>query len=194
MAEKPKRQLILEAAFEIFSTKGFHATKVEEIADKAGVGKGTIYEYFSSKAHVFQEMYKWYVERYFAEIEEGIEAMDNAEQKLYLIVKNHVTFVSTLQSLAGKMLSESTSHLDLDLEFKETMLATYKEKIKKVIVVLDEGVTRGHFRPMDTEMLGLFFYGSLSGITHSMFLFQKNISPEELAEKFVHLLMNGIKK
>ena len=44
--KKGKRELILEAAINVFSTKGYHNTRMEEIASQAGVGKGTIYEYF----------------------------------------------------------------------------------------------------------------------------------------------------
>ena len=50
MVEKAnKRELILAAARETFGEKGYHNTTSEEIAKKAGVGKGTIYQYFDSK-------------------------------------------------------------------------------------------------------------------------------------------------
>jgi AcrR family transcriptional regulator len=47
---------ILEAAFEEFSLRGYAATNVEHIAERAGVTKGTIYIYFSSKEAVFEQM------------------------------------------------------------------------------------------------------------------------------------------
>ncbi|MDH7498134.1 MAG: helix-turn-helix domain-containing protein, partial [Syntrophomonadaceae bacterium] len=53
---KEKRQLILEAAARVFSQRGYHQAKVEEIAAAAGVGKGTVYEYFDSKLELFQQM------------------------------------------------------------------------------------------------------------------------------------------
>ena len=52
----PKRQLIMEAGLKIFSQKGFHKTKIEEIAQEAGIGKGTVYEYFAGKEQLFQEI------------------------------------------------------------------------------------------------------------------------------------------
>ena len=51
-----KRLRIIEAAVIVFSRKGFHRAKVEEIAEVAGVGKGTVYEYFKSKKELFLEM------------------------------------------------------------------------------------------------------------------------------------------
>ena len=49
MKKNKKRQDILDAAYELFTTKGFSNTTIMNIALKAGVGKGTFYLYFDSK-------------------------------------------------------------------------------------------------------------------------------------------------
>jgi AcrR family transcriptional regulator len=53
-AERPKE--ILEAAFEEFSRNGYAATTLEQVAERAGVTKGTIYVYFDNKEHLFISM------------------------------------------------------------------------------------------------------------------------------------------
>jgi AcrR family transcriptional regulator len=53
-AERPKE--ILEAAFEEFSRNGYAAATLEQVAERAGVTKGTIYVYFDSKEHLFISM------------------------------------------------------------------------------------------------------------------------------------------
>ena len=63
MADKnQKRKDILASARALFKEKGFHSTKIEEIAQGAGVGKGTIYEYFKNKQEIFDETCIEYVE------------------------------------------------------------------------------------------------------------------------------------
>src|SRR5918996_2480791 len=47
-----RRAEILQAALELFSSKGFHDTTMEEVATAAGVAKGTVYLYFQSKEHL----------------------------------------------------------------------------------------------------------------------------------------------
>jgi AcrR family transcriptional regulator len=47
-----RRAEILDAALQLFSSKGFHDTTMEEVANAAGVAKGTIYLYFQSKEHL----------------------------------------------------------------------------------------------------------------------------------------------
>ena len=50
------KERILEAALEVFSQKGFHTATTDEIAERAGVGKGTLYRYFETKEKLFAEL------------------------------------------------------------------------------------------------------------------------------------------
>ncbi len=50
------RNKILDAALDVFYGKGFHLATVDEIAERAGVGKGTLYRYFSNKEKLFNEL------------------------------------------------------------------------------------------------------------------------------------------
>jgi Transcriptional regulator len=56
-----RRKAILEAALEEFSLKGFAMTRMEDIATKAGVGKGTVYLHFSDKETLFEEILKVHI-------------------------------------------------------------------------------------------------------------------------------------
>lgn len=53
-AERP--QELLEAAFQEFTLKGFEATRLEDVAQRAGVTKGTIYVYFENKGRLFETL------------------------------------------------------------------------------------------------------------------------------------------
>ena len=58
-AEDPdKRQAILAAALELFVERGYHGTAVPAVADRAGVGAGTIYRYFRSKEDLVNALYR----------------------------------------------------------------------------------------------------------------------------------------
>jgi AcrR family transcriptional regulator len=51
-----RRQAILDAALEEFSARGFEATRLDDVARRAGIAKGTIYLYFRDKESLFQEL------------------------------------------------------------------------------------------------------------------------------------------
>jgi AcrR family transcriptional regulator len=56
MRAAERRQAILDAALDEFSAKGFAATRIDDVAERAGVAKGTIYLYFADKEALFQEL------------------------------------------------------------------------------------------------------------------------------------------
>lgn len=54
-----RREAILSAALEEFSAHGFEAARLDDVARRAGVAKGTIYLYFADKEALFQELIRW---------------------------------------------------------------------------------------------------------------------------------------
>jgi AcrR family transcriptional regulator len=56
--EPSKREAILDAALELFAERGFHGTAVPLVAERAGVGAGTLYRYFESKEVLVNELFR----------------------------------------------------------------------------------------------------------------------------------------
>jgi len=54
-----KKQLIMDVALELFAENGFHATSISQIAKKAKISKGLIYNYFESKNDILEEITRW---------------------------------------------------------------------------------------------------------------------------------------
>ncbi|MEY3659565.1 MAG: TetR/AcrR family transcriptional regulator [Pseudohongiellaceae bacterium] len=54
--KEARRSAIIDAALEAFIAQGFIATKLDDVAERAGIGKGTIYLYFDSKENLFEEV------------------------------------------------------------------------------------------------------------------------------------------
>ena len=52
-----RRQQIMDAALELFAKEGYHATSISDIASKAGIAKGLLYNYFSSKEELLEKIY-----------------------------------------------------------------------------------------------------------------------------------------
>jgi TetR/AcrR family fatty acid metabolism transcriptional regulator len=56
-AQADKRRMILDAAVRVFARRGFHACRVSDIADEAGVAYGLVYHYFASKEEVLDTLF-----------------------------------------------------------------------------------------------------------------------------------------
>ncbi len=82
--KKTTRDRILDAALDVFHEKGFHPAKVDEIAERAGVGKGTLYRYFTNKEKLFNELLQVRLQ----ELEEKATAvLDGDDDVLTMITK-----------------------------------------------------------------------------------------------------------
>ena len=68
-----RREVILKAALEEFSAHGFEAARLDDVARRAGIAKGTIYLYFSDKETLFQELVR-------SEISPVIGALEHVSQ------------------------------------------------------------------------------------------------------------------
>src|SRR5579871_1961322 len=82
-----KRERILAAAVRVFARKGFHATRVSEVAKAAGVADGTIYLYFESKEHLLVSLFEDRVERLLAYLESELPRASSAAHRLQRIVE-----------------------------------------------------------------------------------------------------------
>jgi AcrR family transcriptional regulator len=68
-----KEKAILEAAAAVFADRGFRTARVADVAERAGVGKGTVYEYFRSKEDLFLRLFDWYTNEAFASMRGELE-------------------------------------------------------------------------------------------------------------------------
>ena len=74
MKMSDKREAIVTAALELIAKRGFHGAPMAMIAEKAGVGAGTIYRYFDNKDVLITELYRELEDRLLAAVREGFPA------------------------------------------------------------------------------------------------------------------------
>ncbi len=78
--DKSKKRLdILSAAIRVFSKKGFYKTSIQDIADEANVGKGTVYEYFQNKDSLFTHCFN----AFFEENAKVLKTFETSDLKVY---------------------------------------------------------------------------------------------------------------
>jgi len=185
-----KRELILGAALEVFSVKGFYSTKIEDIAQQAGVGKGTVYEYFKSKDQLFREMLKEYLNLYTALVIREIDREVTAAGKLAALIRNNFKFGYRFRPLARSALWET---IPVDDEFRSWLLEIHMRRLKSIEQIVREGIERGELRPVDVSVFARMFYGGMS-FTVSPFM-DLEINEDEIekfAAEIVEYYLKGI--
>jgi AcrR family transcriptional regulator len=76
LSREQRREAILDAAGEVFTTKGYDATRMEDVARIAGIAKGLLYKHFPSKDALFDALVDRQGQRYVAELRELLDSTD----------------------------------------------------------------------------------------------------------------------
>lgn len=128
-----RRRTIIEAAIQVFSSKGYHNTRMEEIATVAGIGKGTIYEYFDSKLQLFQEMLESSLQSYYESVDAGNKEDMSFEERIYLLFEAHLIFCREQKELTRIIFWDAEI---FDEELKDWTFQMRKEKEEKLIAIV----------------------------------------------------------
>ena len=75
-----KRQLIMDVALELFAENGFHATSISQIAKKAKISKGLIYNYFESKNDILEEITRWAFDNIYLQLDPNKDGILTREE------------------------------------------------------------------------------------------------------------------
>jgi len=188
--KEAKRDLIMEAAVGEFSKKGYYYTKMEEIAAAAGIGKGTIYEYFDSKLQLLQEI----MERSFRIYDQSMVSGGNDQSidaRIYRLVQGHFKFCQENRSLP-KILFGDTGVMDPEL--REWIWERRKHKEKHFQSILEESIATGEIREFDARLLTVMISSIFSGIWVPLINEGWSIDADTAAEQLTDMIMNGIRR
>ncbi|MCH4889663.1 TetR/AcrR family transcriptional regulator [Acidaminobacter sp. JC074] len=159
-----KRMRMLMAAKDAFEESGYHETKMADIAGRADVGKGTLYEYFDSKQMLFEEMMKFLLESMHDFLTSKIEEKQDPVEKLRVIANLDIEIAKDHGQLFSVILERlNTSSESLKEEF---MLARHKQ-LKMIEKILEEGISSGVFKPVKSKYFAYVFKGTIAQATMS---------------------------
>lgn len=138
---------IVAAALSIFHTKGFAASKIEDVAHAAGVTKGTVYLYFASKEELFKAAIRETVLPNIERIEEAAKAETTARAALRAAMLTWATGMNRCQgSIAKLMIAEAGNFPELAGFYREEVSGRVRQLL---IAIVERGIAQGEFRTCD---------------------------------------------
>ena len=142
---------LLAAALDLFVEKGFAATRVEEVAARAGVSKGTLFLYFASKDELFKAVVRENISGRFPQWNVEIETFEGsaADMLRYAMTVWWERLGSTKASGITKlMLSEAKNFPELAAFYQQEVMQPAHEMVRRI---LQRGVDRDEFAPMNMQ-------------------------------------------
>jgi AcrR family transcriptional regulator len=166
--ERPKQ--ILDAALTVFAEQGLAAARLDDIAKRAGLSKGTIYLYFDNKEDLFREVVRSTVIAFIEHGEACLEETSDPRQALLMWMEGYWSWLRSPVFPAMYRLVHSELH-----KFPDLAAFYVKEVIERahrlLRDMLSQGMERGQFRRMDpliaARMLSSIF------ITHALWYHQR---------------------
>jgi len=197
-----KRDMILNAAYKLIIEKGYLDTKIIDIADLAGIGKGTVYEYFDSKDTIFHELFKTKVAAGYDSLSDLLEKEISSEKKLkeFLDIEVENTLKHQIQKnfLLDLMIRSDVFRSPALIESIHKLI---KKKFAILRGIIEEGINNGEFRKTDPELAAVSVMGAINlyvTLDYCPFdpdepLFSR--SPKDWDRKdFLELILNGLKQ
>ncbi|HEU4787260.1 MAG TPA: TetR/AcrR family transcriptional regulator, partial [Gemmatimonadaceae bacterium] len=149
--ERPRQ--ILEAAREVFGEHGLAASRLDDIAKRAGLSKGTIYLYFPNKEELFREMVRQMVVSQIEQGEQELNTMnESATDLLTQFLRSYWRFIRSPQfaPLFRLIHAEIHSFPDLARFYAEEVIARVHRLIAAIIT---RGIESGEFRQLDPKVV-----------------------------------------
>jgi len=191
MTREKRRIEILRGAGYVFSEKGFHGAKMDEIAKEAGVGKGTIYGYFDSKEALFRELIKFAMEEFKVGMEKALGNGVNCRERIINLFKFHGYFLSKYMDITQIFVNQQGL---LPKELKEEIINEKIELFNIIEGVIEEGKKNGELRKnLDIRLAALCIVGSISNFYVSELIYRKNEYEDIFPEPMVDLIFEGFK-
>ncbi|MCL4425770.1 MAG: TetR/AcrR family transcriptional regulator [Firmicutes bacterium] len=138
-----KKSLLFKAALEVFAEKGFANATVDEIVQRAGVAKGTVYHHFESKEELFLVLLQTGTEYLVSEAQEELLYHSEAAERLQVVIERYIRFLGKYKEFFKVLLTEIWW---VDDRWKEQVQNLRQEMLKPLITVIGEAQERGIIR------------------------------------------------
>ncbi len=180
-----KKNNIIKIAANLFSQKSFHDVTMDEIAEKVGVAKGTIYLYFSSKDNLYLEILEHTFGSIEALLEKEVNKASSAPEKLKkvlaIIIKFYRENIDVLKILSRDETHLIQEHHDLTEKWRLSRIELYEK-------IIEKGIKEGSFKTTNTELAALVLYGAVGAV---MVFYDLEKSPEAIAEELYSEIASG---
>jgi len=192
--------MLLDAARELFMRHGYHGTTIEMITEKAGVGTGTFYLYFSAKSELYKSFQDEGIDILTGMLSEAIAdrtlsvgdkifAAARAYLDFYRTYKEYFNFIALMVLEGQDELREQESEIGRLIDEKTLSI------LKLIENIFTEGIEKGECRKVDPFAAGMVFWAMMDG----MILMQERdnlrvagIGLEEMIQAGLSTLFDGV--
>jgi len=192
-----KKFEIIQAAIGVFAKNGVVKSRMIDIARAAGVGKGTIYEYFRSKEDIFIAAYNYFYRQTQAMMNQALQASQEPEQQLKNLIRvslsgffeNNAEFLEIMMDFWAEGIRKKNERIIEAINLK----AIYRQYRALIRAIIDRGIRQHVFRPINSQVVASFLIGSLDGLLLQWIMEPDLFDIDEVTKTIIDGFLNGLK-
>ena len=186
-----RKAQIINAAEDVFTQKGFNEARMDDIADKTGLSKGTLYLYFKSKDDLIIAI----LDRMFQREMKQMEGLDQADLsaadaiwKMTEAVTNNILGFVRLVPIVYQFLA-----LAFRNKYVQKALKKYiNQYIDMITPIIEQGIKSGEFRKVDAREVAIAMSAIIEG-TLLLWVYDRDlVEPEKHIRSGIKLLLEGV--
>ena len=186
-----RKAQILNAAEGVFTKRGFNEARMDDIAEKTGLSKGTLYLYFKSKDDLIIAILERIFQREFRQLEDlqqdDISASDAMLKLTDLITKDIVSMLRLIPIIYNFLA------LAFRNKYVQRALKDYINRYLNILIpIIQRGIDAGEFRSVDAREVAIAAGAIIEG-TMLLWVYDKSIiDPERHIRSGMKLLLEGV--
>jgi TetR/AcrR family fatty acid metabolism transcriptional regulator len=189
-------QTIQDATLRVIARKGMAAATIQEIADEAGVAKGTIYLYFQDREDLVEKTFESAMSQLLEKIDEAIAANEKFDQKIRAIMAAKLAFFTANREFFRLYISLRVPEGSAQSQRRQRQHCQprYQTRTQQFADILRQAMDRGEIRRLDPYRLALFIIeGSTAIILERL---SEPSSPDEEADVdfITSFILDGVRK
>lgn len=182
------KERILEAALSVFSHKGFHDARLDEIVAESDTSKGSIYFHFPNKERLFLALVEKFADLVERRVTEAIEEQASPMAKVEAALEACLEAFARYRRPAKVMLVQATG---LGTVFEEKRLEINDRFARLIRIYLDEAVVAGEIEAVDTDVIAYAWLGSIYQLT-IRWVYTGEPEPPRIVSTLVPMLLRSV--
>jgi len=192
---KARREELVKTAAEVFQEKGYEASTLNDVAERMGTDRASLYYYVGSKQELFQEVVQDVLEANLKEARRIKKEALKPSEKLARLVRTMMVSYEENYPFTYVYIQEDMSRVaSQDSEWAQTMTSRTRSFEKIVKGFIEDGVAKKEFRSdISPEVAANGLYGMLNW-THRWFRPGRGLDANQVAESFASLFLEGMRR
>jgi AcrR family transcriptional regulator len=181
----------MAVAIDIISKQGIYVTTIEDVTEKADIGKGTFYQYFSGKDELLETLLKEGLEKLMAQCREYSKKSSNVGDGLRMVVKAHVEFLMNEESFV-LIFHQVRGLLQLKQEISANLKEIYGDYLLQLASLLDQFLGTSPHSLQKSREIALSLASYSTGLINHYRLFHKKMNLSVDSEKIEKRIITAL--